>query len=121
MISAYMEIGPTPCEESCAQVGIENYRIIASKEMDVYINQLNRKFEDIADENHIVFGKKWFNHDFGSYGEVVVYYDESDENSVQAAFHIESNLPYNWDEEALIELEKAFEALLEIEKINDKV
>jgi len=95
----YMEIGPNPCEEDCAQLGTPDYRRISNIEMDVYIDQLCREFATRLD--YVDFGKKWFNHDFGSYGEVVVYYNTEDELSTKAAFFIEANLPMNWDEESL--------------------
>lgn len=100
----YMEIGPVPCEEDCAQVGQPDFRKISSIEMNAYIHQLEREFQTRLDV--IRFEKKWFNHDFGSYGEVVVYYDPEDEYSTQSAYFVESHLPMRWDDEALEELEK---------------
>ena len=44
MVMEYIEIGATPYDEDCAQVGAENYRKDAMKEMNAYINQLNRSF-----------------------------------------------------------------------------
>lgn len=101
----YMEIGPTPCEEDCAQLGTSDYRKISNIEMTAYINQLCREFATRLD--YVDFGKKWFNHDFGSYGEVVVYYNTEDEESTKAAFFIESHLPMRWDDEAIVELTNA--------------
>lgn len=98
----YMEIGPVPCEEDCAQVGQSDFRKIASKQMDAYISQLKREFATRLDV--IDFGKKWFNHDFGTYGEVVVYFNPDDEYSTKSAYFVESHLPMNWDDEAIEEL-----------------
>ena len=114
----YLYIGPTPSDESCVQVGDENYREKATIELDAFINQLYRHFgQEFIENNGIYLKKKWNSHDFGTYGEIVVVFDDSNDESVNAAFHIESNCPENWDEDAVIELEKAFETLLEMERI----
>ena len=99
----YLHIGSTPCDEDCAQVGEENYRTKATKEVNAYINQLNRTFP-YTEENNVIITKKWFQHDFGSYVEVVVNYMVDDEKSVDYAIKIENNSPYNWDKLAIEEL-----------------
>lgn len=103
MVMEYIEIGATPYDEDCAQVGSENYRKDAMKEMDAYINQLNRAFTE-AESWGIRFKQKWFNHDFGSYGEVCIYWNNENEDADIHAYEIERNLPSNWDEEAKKEL-----------------
>jgi hypothetical protein len=103
MVMEYIEIGSTPYDEDCAQVGANGYREEAMKEMDAYINQLNRHFT-IAITYGIKFKQKWFNHDFGSYGEVCMYWNNENEDANTIAYEIESNLPGKWDKEALIEL-----------------
>lgn len=107
MFSDYIELGPTPCEEDCAQVGQDNYRSIARKEAMAFVKQLNREFFSRVDRGLIEFGVKWFNHDFGSYCEAVVYYNPSDPESANAAIFAENNTPMRWDEESLIELDMA--------------
>ena len=62
MTMEYMEIGSSPYDELCAQLGFDNYRKDATKEMDAYINQLNRLFIE-ARNYGITFKQKWFNHD----------------------------------------------------------
>lgn len=99
----YLELSPTPTDEDCAQVGEPDYRAKATKEMKAYINQLYREFPDTQDEG-CEFFIKWFPHEFGSYGYVCVMYTEGNRMQEEYAFSIENNLPYNWDEEALKEL-----------------
>ena len=101
----YIEIGSTPYEEDCAQVGSYNYRELAKKEMDVFIDQLNRSFPE-AEEKGIRFKVKWFSHEFGSYGEVCMYWDMDDPIADEYVYVIDKSIPSNWDEEALKELEK---------------
>ena len=43
-------------------------------------------------------------HDFGTYLEVVAYFDDSYPESVEWAFGIEANTPAEWDREARQEL-----------------
>ena len=115
----FINIGPVPCEEECAQVGSPDYSNRAHKELIAFKHQLERMFPD----GH--FGIKWFPHDFGSYGEVVAYFgdpiedfvdDDLDEygdegissdnrsKETKAAYEAESNMPKFWDDEALEEL-----------------
>lgn len=96
-------LGPTPCGESCAQVGEDNFRQKATKEMNAYINQLYREFP-YAQDLGIVFKKKWSPHDFGEYGEVVMKWNENNQEADEYAYRIDANAPENWDEEALKEL-----------------
>jgi hypothetical protein len=97
----YFILGPTPSDEDCAQVGDDDFRNRATNEMNAYVNQLNRMFPN-AVEKGISFSKKWFSHDFGTYGEVVAYYN--DDSDYSFLLDVEMNLPYTWDEEALKEL-----------------
>ena len=106
MVMEYIEIGPTPYDENCAQVGDDDYRKDAKKEMDVYINQLNRTFID-AKSKGIAFKQRWFDHDFGAYGEVCIYWNTENEIADEYAYVIERNLPSDWDEEAKKELEES--------------
>lgn len=99
----YITLGPTPCAENCAQVGDINYKRRATLEMDAYINQLERMFPNSSSDG-LSFQKKWFNHDFGTYGEVVVVYNDDDYDATVHAIRIENNLPDYWDEAALDEL-----------------
>lgn len=101
----YFELGPTPYMEDCAQVGSENYRTRAKKETRAYINLLERVFpipEELSGYNY--YGVKWFSHEFGSYCEVVIYYDDLNDDSVSFALDVEDNAPEFWDKEALEEL-----------------
>jgi hypothetical protein len=103
----YLEVGPVPADEPCAQVGDMDYRNVARREMNTYARQLDRMFPD-AKKYDVTFLPKFFNHDFGSYGEVCVCYDTDNEESMNFAFHVERNLPEFWDDEAVKELDDAF-------------
>jgi hypothetical protein len=107
MVMEYIQIGPTPYDENCAQVGDDDYRKDAKKEMDVYINQLNRTFID-AKSKGIAFKQRWFDHDFGAYGEVCIYWNTENPVADEYAYVIERNLPSDWDEEAKKELTESY-------------
>jgi len=100
MSTDFLYLGPVPCDENCAQVGEPDYRRISSIEMEAYIEQIHRIFPEIEDSN-VVIRKKWFNHDFGSYGEVIAVYDEDDKSAYELALNIEYNLPFKWDAESI--------------------
>jgi hypothetical protein len=98
----YVSIGSSPCNESCAQVGTDGYTEKAKKECRAFQNQLERHFKNFPDGCFLSI--KSFPHDFGSYLEVIVRYDENDEAAANFAYDIENNCPENWDDEAKKEL-----------------
>ena len=101
----YIEIGPTPSDENCAQVGDIYYGIRSKIETTAYLNQLNRMFPEVLNSSTLRFSIKTFQHDFGSYKEVVINYDSDDEEEYEIAISkIDKNIPSNWDEEALDEI-----------------
>lgn len=103
----YNTLGPVPCEEDCVQINHEDFKRIAKIEMEAYINQLWRAFPE-AQEHDVWFGIKWFEHDFGQYGEVVAKYVNDNKAAFDYVYNvIDKSLPEHWDDEALEELEKA--------------
>ena len=98
----YVFIGSSPTGEDCAQVGSANYYENSRKELKAFINQLRRVFGEEPERTR--FRIKNQEHDFGQYGEVVCYYEASDENSYNYAMRCESETPEYWDEEAKREL-----------------
>lgn len=99
----YIELGPTPSQENCAQVGTDEFALQAPKEMKAYMNQLNRMFPEVANSKTLAFAIKWFPHDFGTYGEVVIKYLPGNEEE-DIVYKIERELPEYWDTEARMEL-----------------
>jgi len=107
MFNDYLNIGPTPPEEDCVQVGSEDYLRKTKLEVNAFINQLEREFSHWVENDWVLFDKKWFNHDFGRYCEVVVYYKTDDETSRGCALSVERSHYHYWDEEAKKELREA--------------
>jgi hypothetical protein len=91
----YLELGTTPSEEDCVQVDPnKDYYSKMVEECRKYIKLLEERFPNIPESCR--FGIKRFSHDFGSYCEAVIYYDDSIEESVEFAFNVEGNLPERW-------------------------
>lgn len=101
----YITLGSSPCDESCAQVGESNYTARSRLEIDQYISQLWRVLSkrDINKTNAPIGFKivrKSFSHDYGTYYEAAVVYDENHIKGIDLAFWLEENVPTEWDEEA---------------------
>lgn len=95
----YISLGPVPCEEDCTQVGRDNYDTQARAECKRFAAQILRHYPEPNAAARI--GVKSFPHDFGSYYEVVAYYDTDDEVSTRWAFDIESDTKdvlHAWDD-----------------------
>ena len=103
----YIAIGSSPVDEDCAQVGSTEYDYYerAKRECTAFIHQLRRQFGEEPPSARL--SVKSFSHDFGTYYEVVCYYDDEDEESMDYAFKLEAETPNEWDEKAKLELKKS--------------
>jgi len=105
----FFEIGPTPYNEDCLQVGSASVWAM-QEETQRYVDALIKYFKP----KHVKIAVKGFPHDFGYYYEAVVWFDEDDEAAIKEATWIENNLPGTWKEmephevklEELIRLDK---------------
>lgn len=82
----YINIGSTPIDEPCAQVGAANYHELSRLELAAFKKGLEEKYKKELDASGASFGIKE--------GEVVCYFD--DEKSQTFAFWLEANTPENW-------------------------
>lgn len=94
----YLSLGPTPSGEDCAQVGSDNYTARARRECKVFKEQLIRTFGEPPFGTG--FRIKSNPHDFGSYLDVEVYYEDESDEATEYALDVESGLPCYWDEES---------------------
>jgi hypothetical protein len=101
----YLSIGSVPAGEDCVQVGTKDYCERAKKECRAFAGQLLRRFGEPP--TGVSFAVKGFPHDFGTYYEVVVYFDDKIKAAIEYAFRVENNMPEYWDETAKKELAKA--------------
>lgn len=99
-----IELGSSPCDEPCFQVGDENYEHNARMECGVYVDLLRRSYREAHGGDDVPVGLrlrvKGNPHDFGTYYEVVASFDDSDVEAVTAAFWFDENAPRTWDDEA---------------------
>jgi hypothetical protein len=75
-------------------------------ECRAFVGQLERTFPQ-ALEAGCSFRVKSNPHEFGSYLEVQVRFDDDDEHQTHWAFMIENDLPEHWDDQARAELAAA--------------
>lgn len=100
-----IELGSTPCDEECAQVGSEGYYERAKHECIVYRSMLYRWLKESYDEEEMPTLKiKSSSHDYGCYLEVCVSFDDTNETQTEIAYLLEGNGPTKWDEIAKQEL-----------------
>ncbi len=95
----YIDLGPTPAEETCAQVGSDGYEARARLECAVYIRMLDRLFP-IPQGLGVRYAIRRYPHDFGAYWEVGVGYEDvgsAAEASCEFAFSVERCVPDLWD------------------------
>jgi len=94
----YLELDTTPIDEPCAQVGSEDYSKNARLECKALAAQLIRVFgEPPAGTSYTVRSNP---HDFGTYLELAIRFDDEDEVGSNYAYEVEGNLPQVWDAEA---------------------
>jgi hypothetical protein len=92
----FLEIGPSPPEEDCVQVGEEDCSRRAKIECQHYIDALRKKLGEEPDGASL--GIKSNSHDFGTYYEVVCRYDDDDPEAASYALKCESEGPKTWAE-----------------------
>ena len=91
-----IEVGQAPCEEECAQVGTPGYRDQAIAECKAYIEAIRNCVGREPEGARLAY--KGFPHDYGTYYEVVVYYDTDVPEARDYAYMVESQAPTTWEE-----------------------
>lgn len=115
----YLDIGPTPSAETCQQVGARDYDPeIARLECRAFVSLLARVAEEECARRGYRFGDtpcslriRGHAHDFGTYLEVAVKYDDDHEEAADLAYWIEANAPETWDPEARAYLDRMISEL----------
>jgi len=91
----YINIGATPAEEDCAQVGSPDYSSRARVECQRFIELIRKTLGPEPEGARLA--TKSFPHDFGGYFEGVCYFDDQDEEARKYAFRSEREAPTRWD------------------------
>jgi len=95
----FIQLGTAPPDEDCAQLGSDNYQERARIEASIHIEQLNRFFK--RKPKGFSFGIKRFNHDFGEYIDIVLYYADDE---AERAYTLQEKQPKVWDTIAIEQL-----------------
>jgi len=101
-MSDWIDIGSSPPEEACAQVGQSGYYEQARHECRAYIALLRRTIGEEPIGARLAI--KSNPHDFGVYLSVVCYFDPLLPESEAYAYRCESDGPACWDDMARQEL-----------------
>lgn len=91
----YITLGTAPVGEESAQLGDPDYRHKVRDEAERYTTLLRKMFGEEPEGAKLAL--KGFSHDFGTYHEVVCYYDDENEVAEEYALNIECNLPEYWE------------------------
>ena len=91
----YMDLGSTPTDEDCAQVGSPDYHTKSREECNRYIEVIRRVLGPEPEGARLAV--KSNPHDFGSYLSVVCHYDDANEAATNYAYRCESDTPRTWD------------------------
>jgi hypothetical protein len=91
----YINIGPSPYEENCAQVGEPSYREKTLEECGRFIRLLRETCGPEPEGARL--SVKWFSHDFGEYAEVVCHCNPDIPASVAYASRCEERAPATWE------------------------
>jgi hypothetical protein len=96
-------IGAVPAGEDCEQLGPNYNPKRAQRECVAFVKQLKRTFGDEPEGAELQIEPQ--RHDFGTYLEVVCYFDENNKQAANYAFGCENEMPEDWDDEAKQELD----------------
>ena len=91
----FLNIGSTPPAEDCEQLGPDYDVQKAKEECQRYIDLLRKTLGDEPEGARLAI--KGFDHDFGRYYEVVCYYYDDNQESVDYAYRCEGEGPENWE------------------------
>jgi len=93
-----------PHEEECAQLGSEMYQTRARQEVQAFTRQLLRIHGSPPEGARFKIIR--CPHDFGTYLDLALVYDEDNEEHVEWMLKIESGIPDKWDQAAITELQE---------------
>lgn len=96
----FIYIGSAPCGEDCAQIGQEGFAERNRDECRRYIDALVDYYGEPP--LNAYYAIKAESHEFGTYREVVVRYDEECPEACDYAFKVESGLEH-WNENPPVE------------------
>ncbi len=112
----FLSLGSSPINETCVQVGEQDYASLAKQECARFIGLVRRTLG--AEPEGAALQTKAFPHDLGTYYEVVCFFDPEIQASVDYAYRCEGETPTTWKEDrvrpaqACLEVRSALEIWL---------
>ena len=105
----YLTLGGTPYSEDCVQVSnTEDYLPAMTKECYRFMKMLDKRFPiPVGVDAH--FGIKSFSHDFGTYKEVCLFYEDTSYLNQAFASFVDDNIPETWTDEAVLTFDPSSE------------
>lgn len=101
-----MEIGSAPCDEDCVQVNKEgDYHDAMKAECRRFLELVRKKLGPEPPGARLAI--KSNPHDFGTYYNVVCYFDDLDDEARAYAFRCESDAPRTWADDKPVAQEEA--------------
>jgi len=102
MLDEY-DIGESPYEEQCAQVGSPDYQARARLELK-HFKRMMETLHPVPEDVKGWYKVKANPHDFGTYYSLAAVFDYDYEESEEWAAQAENKVPEYWDEEARLAL-----------------
>lgn len=94
----YISIGSAPCDEDCVQVDPKQDYIGPMKaECRRFMELIKKKLGPEPEGAYLSI--KGNPHEFGTYYEIVCYYDDQNEEAVKYAFRCEAESPRTWTDD----------------------
>ncbi|MEF3310849.1 hypothetical protein PV433_18360 [Paenibacillus sp. GYB004] len=96
MAKNYLELGPAPYEEDCAHVRISVDYKPAMRDECMRFMELLKKIH-VKPPEGAYYTIKWNSHDYGPYADIGIVFDDENEEHLEYAFKVESNMPAHWN------------------------
>ncbi len=94
-----MSFETTPPGEKCIGLGHDSYELLSKIECETYIAFLLRNFPRIPEGCRFKITSN--PHDFGTYRDVELFYNEDNKKHAAYAYKLDAKIPDKWDAEAL--------------------
>lgn len=91
----YLTLGPVPADEPCAQTIQPDYAILAQAECQRYLKLVRESLG--TEPEGAKLRVRGFQHDYGTYYEVVCEWETGNEKAEDYAYMCEAEAPMTWE------------------------
>ena len=100
-----IDLGSCPADENCVQVVHEGtYQSDMNAQASMYLNMLENRFPGKPEGCRFFIQRN--PHDYGTYMDVGIKYDETIAACIEYAFFVEENLPFQWNDNDILNWKK---------------